>query len=68
MSIVCSSRVGSMFECGMATVAMSSLRSDVEADSASLDVTGAGSRDSLGRVGVQARDGWMHGRVRRSFP
>jgi hypothetical protein len=41
----------------MATVAMSSLDSDVEADSASLDVTGAGSRDSLGRVGVQARDG-----------
>lgn len=68
MSIVCSSRVGSMFECGMATVAMLSRRSDVEADSASLNVTGAGSRDSLGRVGVQARDGQMHGRVRRSLP
>ena len=61
MSIVCSSRVGSMFECGMATVAMLSLRR-AEASSASFEVAGAGRRDSLGRRGGSVGKGWVDAR------
>lgn len=65
---MCSSRPGTICECGIAKVAMPSVRSGVEADFASLRVDGAGSRDSVGGVDVEEKDRVSQGWVRRALP
>jgi hypothetical protein len=70
VSIVCSSRPGSMCECGIATEAMPSLRLLVEYSPASLKVDSTGSRDALCGVGVEERNRGSRGAdvVRRTLP
>jgi hypothetical protein len=65
---VCSSRPGSICECGIATEAMSSLRLLVEYSPASLKVDSTGSRDAVCGVGVEEIDREEPNVVRWTFP
>jgi hypothetical protein len=65
---VCSSRPGSMCECGIATEAMPSLRLLVEYSPASLKVEIAGSRDADRGVVVEERDREEPNVVRWTLP